>query len=312
MSPRRDGVADGLDVRGSSRRARSGERERRRRGPTSGSDGGPASPRRGPRAARGPPRRARSRAAPASPSTALAASQAVPGPAVPGQRPVVEREPQRGQVLVDPGDRRAAARTVARGRSRGTRRGRQRTGACRPARSAVDAVRRRPSVAAQPRQHRPGLGERVGPVGRRVHDRDGVGGQVAPASRPARSCALEQGEARQVAERLGGVQRRDAIQRRARAADERRRTRAGAAACGNGPPAGWARGDDMGAVSRARRRTVGEATCAARELGIRIGRLEPGAHDAITDVRGVRVGHATLIEGDGAARRRPRARCAPA
>ena len=38
----------------------------------------------------------------------------------------------------------------------------------------------------------------------------------------------------------------------------------------------------------------------ARELGIRIGSLEPGPHDAITDVRGVRVGHATLIEGDGA------------
>jgi D-aminopeptidase len=38
----------------------------------------------------------------------------------------------------------------------------------------------------------------------------------------------------------------------------------------------------------------------ARELGIRIGSLEPGAHDAITDVRGVRVGHATLIDGVGA------------
>jgi D-aminopeptidase len=37
----------------------------------------------------------------------------------------------------------------------------------------------------------------------------------------------------------------------------------------------------------------------ARELGIRIGRLDPGPHDAITDVRGVRVGHETLIEGDG-------------
>jgi D-aminopeptidase len=37
----------------------------------------------------------------------------------------------------------------------------------------------------------------------------------------------------------------------------------------------------------------------ARELGITIGSLEPGTHDAITDVRGVRVGHATLIEGDG-------------
>ena len=36
----------------------------------------------------------------------------------------------------------------------------------------------------------------------------------------------------------------------------------------------------------------------ARDLGIRIGTLEPGAHDAITDVAGVRVGHTTLIEGD--------------
>ena len=37
----------------------------------------------------------------------------------------------------------------------------------------------------------------------------------------------------------------------------------------------------------------------ARELGIRIGRLEPGPLDAITDVAGVRVGHTTLISGDG-------------
>ena len=37
----------------------------------------------------------------------------------------------------------------------------------------------------------------------------------------------------------------------------------------------------------------------ARELGIRIGRMEPGPLDAITDVAGVRVGHTTLIEGDG-------------
>jgi D-aminopeptidase len=36
----------------------------------------------------------------------------------------------------------------------------------------------------------------------------------------------------------------------------------------------------------------------ARELGIRIGSLEPGPLDAITDVDGVRVGHTTLIEGD--------------
>jgi len=36
----------------------------------------------------------------------------------------------------------------------------------------------------------------------------------------------------------------------------------------------------------------------ARDLGIEIGRLEPGALDAITDVPGVLVGHATLREGD--------------
>ena len=35
----------------------------------------------------------------------------------------------------------------------------------------------------------------------------------------------------------------------------------------------------------------------ARELGIVIGTLEPGEHDAITDVPGVRVGHTTVIEG---------------
>ena len=36
-----------------------------------------------------------------------------------------------------------------------------------------------------------------------------------------------------------------------------------------------------------------------RELGIVIGTLQPGAHNAITDVDGVRVGHVTLIRGDG-------------
>jgi len=36
----------------------------------------------------------------------------------------------------------------------------------------------------------------------------------------------------------------------------------------------------------------------ARDLGVRPGRLEPGPRNAITDVPGVRVGHATVIEGD--------------
>ncbi len=37
----------------------------------------------------------------------------------------------------------------------------------------------------------------------------------------------------------------------------------------------------------------------ARDLGIVIGRGRPGPHNAITDVAGVRVGHTTLIAGDG-------------
>ncbi len=36
-----------------------------------------------------------------------------------------------------------------------------------------------------------------------------------------------------------------------------------------------------------------------RDLGIVIGRGRPGVHNAITDVAGVRVGHTTLIEGEG-------------
>ena len=36
-----------------------------------------------------------------------------------------------------------------------------------------------------------------------------------------------------------------------------------------------------------------------RELGIVIGDLQPGEHNAITDVVGVKVGHVTLINGEG-------------
>ena len=35
-----------------------------------------------------------------------------------------------------------------------------------------------------------------------------------------------------------------------------------------------------------------------RDLGVTIGVFEPGQLNAITDVRGVRVGHRTVIEGD--------------
>ena len=37
----------------------------------------------------------------------------------------------------------------------------------------------------------------------------------------------------------------------------------------------------------------------ARDLGVEIGRVPPGPANAITDVAGLRVGHTTLIEGDG-------------
>src|SRR5258705_7525016 len=37
----------------------------------------------------------------------------------------------------------------------------------------------------------------------------------------------------------------------------------------------------------------------ARALGLNIGRGQPGPHNALTDVPGVRVGHATLIAGHG-------------
>src|SRR5437764_1213392 len=37
----------------------------------------------------------------------------------------------------------------------------------------------------------------------------------------------------------------------------------------------------------------------ARDVGIRIGPLPPGPHNAITDVPGVRVGHVTLNSGAG-------------
>jgi len=39
-----------------------------------------------------------------------------------------------------------------------------------------------------------------------------------------------------------------------------------------------------------------------REFGIKIGSLEPGAYNCITDVQGVRVGHVTMIEGQGVLR----------
>ena len=43
---------------------------------------------------------------------------------------------------------------------------------------------------------------------------------------------------------------------------------------------------------------VPEGRARARDLGIKIGIYEPGEHNAITDVAGVKVGHVTLKNGD--------------
>ncbi len=43
-----------------------------------------------------------------------------------------------------------------------------------------------------------------------------------------------------------------------------------------------------------------EARQRVRELGITVGQYQPGPLNAITDVEGIKVGHATLIRGDGA------------
>ena len=39
----------------------------------------------------------------------------------------------------------------------------------------------------------------------------------------------------------------------------------------------------------------------ARDIGIAPGMMEPGPHNAITDVAGVRVGHTTIVTGDNVA-----------
>jgi D-aminopeptidase len=53
----------------------------------------------------------------------------------------------------------------------------------------------------------------------------------------------------------------------------------------------------MGTMSR---HESSESRQRLRDIGITIGRLPTGEHNAITDVKGVRVGHTTLISGDGA------------
>ena len=223
-----------------------------------------------------------------------------PGPPVPGERPVVEREPEHRQVLVDPRDLgqplEPPAEVVAEEAHEAT--GERR------ARLIAGSVGR---ATVQPRQHRPCLGERIGAVGRCVDHRDRIGGQVAPAAGSPGTRALEQREPWEVAERLGRVHRRDAVER----GQPDARRGAGGSLRGMG-----SRRVEHAAMiwgpSAHRRCTVMGGNVPARQLGIRIGRLDAGPNDAITDVRGVRVGPHHADRGPRADGRRPRARSAPA
>jgi D-aminopeptidase len=61
------------------------------------------------------------------------------------------------------------------------------------------------------------------------------------------------------------------------------------------------KGDDMNTEKKARPVCVANATgrSRARDIGVTIGSMPTGALNAITDVPGVKVGHVTLIEGEG-------------
>ena len=120
-----------------------------------------------------------------------AAEPGVAGPAVPGDDPVVQREPQRRQVLVGRGDGRQplehGAQVVA-------------EEADEPAEERRRVGRDDERCPVEAGDEAAGDGERVRSGGRRLQDRDRIRGQVGPAGVAARPGALEQDQARQVAE----------------------------------------------------------------------------------------------------------------
>ena len=122
---------------------------------------------------------------------------------VPREHPVVEGEPQQRQVLVHARDRRHAleppAQVVGEVPHQAARE-RRSIGRCR-------------SVTGHPPQQGPRLGERIRALGRRVEDEDRVRGQEGPAPRATWPGALEQREARKVAERFGGINGPDGVER---------------------------------------------------------------------------------------------------
>ena len=126
-----------------------------------------------------------------------AAEPRVAGPPVPGHDPVVQRQPEERQTLVVGGDRRQPFERVAQV-------------VAEEADEPAEEPRRvgRHHDGAVESRHQPARhGERVGPGGRPLEDRDRVGGEVGPAGVAARAGALEEGEPGQVAERLGHVDR---------------------------------------------------------------------------------------------------------
>ena len=133
-------------------------------------------------------------------SIAVEGATAEPGVArapIPGDDPIVQGEPQRRQVLVGRGDRRQSLE------------------------DGPDVIAEEADQPAQERRrigrddHRPveagdqsaGHRERVGAGRGCLEDGDGIGGEIGPAGVAPRPRALEQDEARQVAECLGRIDR---------------------------------------------------------------------------------------------------------
>ncbi len=119
----------------------------------------------------------------------------MPGPSIPCHDPVVECQAQRRQPLVVGRDIRQPFEHVAQ------------VVAEEPDEPAEEPgrVRRHDRRRLEPGEQPPRDRERVRAGGRRLEHGHRIGRQVGPARVPAGAGALEQGETRQVAERLGGV-----------------------------------------------------------------------------------------------------------
>ena len=213
-------------------------------------------------------------------------------PPIPGDDPIVQREPQRRQVLVGRGDGRQAledgADVIA-------------EEADQPAeeRRRIGRDDDRPVEASD---QSAGDRERVGAGRRRLEDRDGIGGEVGPAGVAPRPGALEQDEARQVAERLGRIDR-------ARAGDTRsgrRRSRSGALGVAGDSGSTDRDGDDTRRPPTGRRARGPRSTraasihrCGRETSGSPSGCGRPGRSTPSRTWPACASGHATIIEGDG-------------